>query len=349
MTGDDLDMASGTTAERTVVAFAYRPERADGVFDPAALARIAASCEVAAGGPIADFSADSVQAALARTEILVTSWGCPVIDSAELARMPRLRLIAHAAGTVKHFIRDDVFSAGIAVCNAASANAVPVAEYTLAAILLSNKQVLRYRDDYRRQRTAPQRERLSAPGIGNFRKTVGVVGYSRIGARVIELLKPHDFEVLLYDPYVPEGDADALGLSVVGLDELMARSDVVSLHAPSLDSTRHMIDAPRLRLMRDGATFINTARGALVDHAALTAELVSGRLHAVIDVTEPEVLPPNSPLYGLPNVLLTPHIAGALGGERARLGALVADEIERFTQGRPLLHAVSAQALKLQA
>jgi phosphoglycerate dehydrogenase-like enzyme len=103
-----------------------------------------------------------------------------------------------------------------------------------------------------------------------------------------------------------------------------------------------MIDARRLALMRDGTTFINTARGALVDHPAIEAELVSGRLHAVIDTTDPEILPPDSPLYDLPNVLLTPHIAGSIGRETERMLALAIDEIERHARNAPLLYEVRA-------
>ena len=138
--------------------------------------------------------------------------------------------------------------------------------------------------------------------------------------------------MLVSDPYVEGG---------VELDALLAASDVVSLHAPSLPSTRHMLDARRLALLRDGATLINTARGALIDQDALVAELVSGRIDAVIDVTEPEVLPPDSPLYDLPNVVLTPHIAGALGVEVRRLGDSALDELERYARGEPFAHPVT--------
>jgi phosphoglycerate dehydrogenase-like enzyme len=132
----------------------------------------------------------------------------------------------------------------------------------------------------------------------------------------------------------------------VELDELLAASDVVSLHAPSLPSTRHMLDARRLALLGDGATLINTARGALIDHDALVVELLTGRIDAVIDVTEPEVLPPDSPLYDLPNVVLTPHIAGALGVEIRRLGDSAVDEIERYAAGEPFAHPVTAADLE---
>lgn len=127
------------------------------------------------------------------------------------------------------------------------------------------------------------------------------------------------------------------------LDELVRRADVVSLHAPSLPETRQLIDQRRLALMRDGAVLINTARGALVDTDALTEELVSGRLDAVIDTTDPEVLPADSPLYELDNVLLTPHVAGSMGAETERMGWLAVEEIERYARGEPLAHAITRE------
>jgi len=169
---------------------------------------------------------------------------------------------------------------------------------------------------------------------------VGIVGASRIGRRVIELLRPFDLDVLLHDPWVDDDDARRLGARALPLDELLAGCDVVSLHAPAVPETRHMLDARRLALLRDGATLVNTARGALVDGKALELELVSGRIAAVLDTTDPEILPSDSPLYELPNVFLTPHIAGSLGDETSRMTELALDEIERFTQGRPLQHAV---------
>jgi phosphoglycerate dehydrogenase-like enzyme len=161
-----------------------------------------------------------------------------------------------------------------------------------------------------------------------------------VGRRLLELLRPFDFQVLLHDPTLAPGEAEALGAEPVELDDLVARADVVTLHAPSLPSTRHQIDARRLALMRDGAILVNTARGALVDHAALERELASGRIDAVIDTTEPELLPADSPLYELPNVFLTPHVAGALGSETRRLVDLALGEIERFVRGEPLRHEV---------
>jgi len=127
---------------------------------------------------------------------------------------------------------------------------------------------------------------------------------------------------------------------LVSLDELLAGSDIVSVHAPDTPQTYRMLNRERLALIPDGATLINTARGALIDPEALTEELLSRRLNAILDVTEPEPLPRNSPLRLRPNVFLTPHIAGSLGNELERLGRSVVEEVERLLGGLPLLHPV---------
>ncbi|MFI9553432.1 hydroxyacid dehydrogenase [Nonomuraea endophytica] len=281
---------------------------------------------------------------LAEVEVLYTSWGCPMVTAEVLAGAPRLRAIVHAAGSVKHHVSEACWQRGIKVSSAAAANAEPVAEFTLAAILFANKRVFDIARDYRASRTGRDWD-ARYPGFGNYRRTVGVVGASRIGRRVIELLRPFDLEVLVSDPYLHE----ELGVAHVGLDELVARCDVVSLHAPDLPETRHMIDTARLAAMRDGATLINTARAALVDQDALTAELASGRLHAVLDHTAPEILPSGSVLYDLPNALVTPHIAGSLGGELARMADLAVDELVRYARGLPFAHGVEPASLSRSA
>lgn len=232
--------------------------------------------------------------------------------------------------------------------SAADANAVPVAEFTLAAILFANKRVLDIAHDYATSREQPALLPYFT-GYGNHRRTVGIVGASRVGRRVIDLLRPFDLNVLLHDPYVDPADARALGVEPVELDDLVRRSHVVSIHAPQLPETRHMFDARRLGLMRDGATLVNTARGSLVDTEALTECLVAGRLRAVLDVTEPEVLPASSPLYSLPNVLLTPHIAGSLGNELGRMTDWAVDEVQRYAQGLPFAYGVGPDELTRSA
>ncbi|MFF1835264.1 hydroxyacid dehydrogenase [Streptomyces sp. NPDC058231] len=275
--------------------------------------------------------------ALAGAEVLFTGWGATPL-TAEV----------HAAGSVKHHITEACWERGIAVTSAAGANALPVAEFTLAAILFANKRVLYAAHLYRGLRTRHDWLRELA-GSGNHRRTVGIVGASRIGRRVIELLRPFDLDVLLYDPYVDAVEAALLGVRPVELDELCAGSSVVSVHAPQLPETHHLIGAAQLSAMATGTTLINTARGSLIDEDALLPELRSGRLHAVLDVTEPELPPPLSPLYDLPNVLLTPHVAGSLGNELHRMADHALDELERFAAGLPFADPVHAGSLRRQA
>ncbi|MFF1252762.1 hydroxyacid dehydrogenase [Pseudarthrobacter sp. NPDC058329] len=274
-------------------------------------------------------------------ELIIGCWGCPRLDEEILDRMPRLKAVIYTAGSVKEFASDELFNRGITVTSGADTNALPVAEYTLAMILLSGKRVLelarRYVDSrqYRPFEVEPAR-------WGNHGLKVGVIGASRIGRRVIELLTPFDIDVVFYDPFVQHGILDARPAS---LKHLLETCDVVTLHAPEVPETFHMIDKDALSLMRDGATLINTARGSLVDTAALTAELESGRLHAVIDVTDPDPLPEESPLFDAPNLVLTPHVAGSQGNELHRLGEAAYREVTRFIAGRPLLNQVKAEVL----
>lgn len=332
-----------------LLTFAFGPFGADRLFSGEDMRRLMGHCRIASASPMRAFSGKAARQRLAETEILVTGWGCPVINAAVLRAAPNLKLIAHAAGSVKHLVTPDVFARGVLVTNAADANAVPVAEFTLAAILFANKQVFRFQRDYMRDR-APEAFYASFDGnAGNWKKRVGIIGASRIGRRVIDLLRPHDIDIVLHDPLVDPAEARDMGIELATLETVMESCDTVSIHAPLLPATRNLIDAAMLARMRDGATLINTARGGLVDPVALEAELLSGRLWAILDVTEPETLPADSPLFGLGNVLLTPHIAGAIGNERQRLGRLMVDEIGRYLAGEPLRHSVTAESLRHQA
>ncbi len=302
------------------------------------LQRLERSCRLIDTTPLRSFEHLAEHAS--RVQVLITSWGCPRIDRDVVATLPSLKLIAHLAGSVKGFIDETVWRMGVQITNAVAANAVPVAEYTLAAILFANKQVLQLADFYRKHHENRAPWTKEAPNVGNYQKTVGIIGASHVGRKTMELLRPFELKVLLYDPYITPLQGRELGAHKVGLSELLSNADVVSLHAPLLPETRHMLGAREFALMRDGATFINTARGAIVNQAALEAELVSGRLNAVLDTTEPEVLPATSPLYRLSNVLLTPHIAGSLGTETQRLADFLVDEVERFARGQALKYRV---------
>jgi phosphoglycerate dehydrogenase-like enzyme len=335
-----------TRRPRALVAMS--PDTFDQLFDRRSTARLAALADVplpVRPTDLADLADPAGLAALADAEVLVTGWGCPPLTAEVLSRAPELRAVFHAAGTVKDHITQACWQRGIIVTTAAEANAIPVAEYTLAAVLLSGKQFFEHAARYRKApgTWSPWRERVLSGA--RHPRTVGLVGLSRIGRRVAEGLRAFDLTVLACDPYATPADASALGVRLTGLDELLAGSTIVSLHAPLLPETRHLIDRRRLGLLPDGATLVNTARGALVDTDALTAECVAGRLSAVLDVTDPEPLPADSPLYALANVTLTPHIAGALGGETRRMTHLALDELDRYRHRVALQHQVHADEL----
>ncbi|WP_010203992.1 hydroxyacid dehydrogenase [Salinibacterium sp. PAMC 21357] len=314
------------------------------LFAPADLARAHEIVDLDDAVVLSEFTSAAAKIALRDADLLITSWGCPVVDASVLESAPQLRAVIHAAGSVKGHITEACWSRGILVSSAVTANAVPVAEYTLAMILLSGKKVIDLTREYRLRRSAIDWE-SEYLDIGNNGRVVGIMGASRIGRRVIELLKPFDFHVLVADPYLSSHDAESIGAELVSLDDLLERSDILSLHAPLTEETRGTIDARRLALLRDGATVINTSRGAIVDQDAFERELIQGRINAVIDTTVPWIPAPESCLYDLPNVVLTPHLAGALGNEVSRLGALAVSELERHVHGEPFAHSVRVEEI----
>lgn len=284
--------------------------------------------------PFPHFESEEAQAALASVDVLITGWGAPRLTQRHLDSATRLRYVLHAGGQASHFLPANP-RRDIELSNAGWINAIPVAEFTFAMIVLANKQAFRTRNLYLQRRDFINRE-LEFPTAGNRSKVVGIVGASRIGRIVMERLGDIEVTIKLFDPHVASAEAMRLGAELVSLEELMATSDIVSLHPPLNETTQGMVAAHHLALMKDGATLINTARGQIVDQDALVAELSTRRIDAILDVTYPEVLPGSHPLYDLPNVFLTPHISGSMGTEIGRMGAHVASELSRIVSGQPL-------------
>jgi phosphoglycerate dehydrogenase-like enzyme len=316
------------------------PEVFDLLFDEARLERLRA---LAPSSRLAIDDGD-----IADTEILLTSWGAPRLDAELLDRMPRLRAVVHAAGSVQQLVSDDLWQRDIVVTSAADANAVPVAEYTFATIILAFKRAFVH---MRTPSTVFEwRDLVGSTRYGSVGRVVGVVGFSRIGRRVVRMLgQLDDIRILVADPFVsPEAVAEA-GAELLPLDDMLGQVDVLSLHAPALPETRHMIGAVELAALRDGATVINTARGWILDHEALLAECESGRLDAVLDVTEPDPLPIDAALRKLPNVALTPHIAGSMGTEARRLADSALDDVEALLRGGVPTQVITRLDMELSA
>jgi phosphoglycerate dehydrogenase-like enzyme len=276
-------------------------------------------------------------ALLDRVEVIFGTWGMPVLDAGLLAAAPRLRAVFYAAGSVRGFVTDAFWQRGIVLSTAAAANAIPVAEYCLAWIILGLKQVYPIQQQVRRERRFLQH--LAQATAGACGSTVGLVSYGAIARVLRRLLRALEVRVLVYDPFL---DADAAAreeVELVALAELFRRSQVVSLHTPWLPATENLVRAEHLRQLPANAVFINSARGAVVHEGELCAVLAERPdLFAVLDVTHPEPPALDHPLFDLPNAFLTPHMAGSVGGERRRLGRCMVGEFQRWHTGQPLQH-----------
>jgi len=274
-------------------------------------------------------------------DAVVTSWYCPALEKDLLDLAPNLRVVAHAAGSVKYVVTNELFAGGIKVTTCSESLGIGVAETALALTITSLKNMWFLSQETRRGGWRNGRDAIrELYGI-----TVGVVGAGKAGRHYIKLLQNFDVEILLSDPTLSDEEAQALGVTLVELDELIERSDVISIHAPSIPETRHMFNSKNLPLMKDRAILINTARGALIDEEALVAELRTGRIFAAIDVTDPEPPLLDHPFRTLPNVVLLPHIAGAVNNGLMRMGAHVASELERFFAGEELTTEVKKEQL----
>jgi phosphoglycerate dehydrogenase-like enzyme len=285
---------------------------------------------------------------LSELDVLFAGWGSPVLDAALLGRMPQLQAVFYGGGTIRPIASNTLWDRGIVVASAAALNAVPVIEFTLGTIFLSFKRAWHHARETRSRRTYEPLHALPVPtGAG---ATIGLVSLGLIGSGVAERLRACDVRVLAHDPTFTSERAAALGAELVELDELLATADIVSLHTPVLPETRHFINRARLDLMKPYATFINTARGALVREPDLIAFLRDRPdVQAILDVAEPEPPARDSPLYDLPNVFLTPHIAGSIGAERRRMGRAMVAEFLRYVRGEPLQYAVRRDQLAWMA
>lgn len=285
---------------------------------------------------------------LGEVRVLLTGWGAPRLDADLLAAMPALELVLYAAGSVRATTSEAFWARSIPIVSAADANNEPVGDYVYAAVVMGLKGEHLNEAHFRRERTfLPDQSSL-----GIYGRRVGLVGFGSIARKVAARLAALRTEILVYDPYLSERDAREHGVERVEvLTDLFERSRVVSLHAPWIEGvTDGMVGRDELAAMPHGAVFINTARGALVDEDALI-EVLRARtdLFANLDVTWPEPPAPDSPLWQLPNVRLTGHIAGSIGTERTQLGRLVLDELERWLAGEPLQHQVDAELARTRA
>ncbi len=278
-------------------------------------------------------------------EVIFSTWGMPQLQAAQVELLPNLKAVFYAAGSVQNFARP-FLERDILVVSAWQANGVPVAEFALAQILLANKGY------FANTRTfiSPESRAKAPHGPGNFGANVALLGAGAIGRKVIELLRPFHLKILVFDPFLSAENAAQWGVEKVELPQAFARAIVVSNHLANLPQTVKMLRAEHFAAMPNGATFINTGRGATVDEDALIRVLQERPdLTALLDVTHPEPPIENSPFYQLPNVQLSSHIAGSLGDEVVRMADYMLEEFARWQRGEALRYVVTMEMLETMA
>jgi phosphoglycerate dehydrogenase-like enzyme len=326
---------------RPVVAITIGKNHYKRMFTPAAWRKLEAFADVIhhEGPEPADKAA--LIALLPAADACITSWDVARLDAEVMAAAPRLRAMAHMGSSVKRFVSDALWARGVHVTSAGLALAVDVAETTLGLMIVGMKRVWPLAQHVR---AGGWRESPWWPARELFDKQVGIIGASNVGRHVIKLLQAFAVHVLVYDPFITAEEAAGLAAEKVELDELLRRADIVSLHAPAKADTYHLLNAERLALMKDDALLINTARGSLIDEAALIAELSKGRFFAFLDVTDPEPPAADSPLRRLENVVVMPHIAGCIEN-CGRMGELAVEELRRFFAGEPAIYPIRPEML----
>jgi phosphoglycerate dehydrogenase-like enzyme len=278
-------------------------------------------------------------------DALLTGWYSPKIDSSFLEAAPHLKAVFHCAGSVNTITSEAFWTSEVRVSSANLANSYPVAEFAYAEIILSLKGFWDNVHQYRSERNL-QMDHKAATGLRGA--TIGLLSFGSIAQILAKKLVGLPLRVITYDPYISEEDAALFGAEKVDLSELIQSSDVLSCHAPLTGETKGMLTQAHFLNMRPNATFINTSRGAVIDTAGMIAALKARPdLQAILDVTDPEPLNPDSELFELPNAIISGHIAGSIGNECFNLGDAMVEELERFFNGEPLHHEIKRQRAAL--
>ena len=283
-------------------------------------------------------SADDVVALTGDAEIMVTQLA--PLSASIMDRLPRLKFVAVSRGGPVNIDMKAARERGITVVNTPGRNASAVAEFTIGAILAETRNITKGHDALRRGEYRGDLYRADVTGRELHEMTVGLIGYGEVGRRVVKFLKAFGCRILVSDPYVQLTAEDLRdGVVQTSFETVLAEADVISLHARVTPETTRMVNEEALRKMKPDATLVNTARGPLLDYDALTRVMQEGHLRgAMLETFGIEPVPADWPLLQLPNVTLTPHIAGASVHTVRYAAGLAAEEVRRYLAGEPAVN-----------
>lgn len=308
----------------------HNPKLKEMIFSQEALKRLERISEV---HWLEEYGNAGLEEVIADFDACITSWGSPRLTDHVLDKAQRLMFIGHAAGTVVPYVDESVFNREIAVVNANYALSRAAAEGAVAMMAAGAYRLPMY-ERMLLQGGWADNDSECVPGL--FGQKIGLIGYGAISREVIRLLGPYEPDILLYSGYCSREEAESLGIRLCTLEELLAESDIVSLHNTLTSQTRGMLGSREFGMMKEGALFINTARGPIVQEEALIHALEQGKINAILDVYDREPLETDHPFRRLPNVCCFPHVAAYSGYWKKRLGLCVTEDLERLLRGREL-------------
>ncbi len=285
---------------------------------------------------------------IGNSDVYVTGWGSPRLDSKILDRASDLKLLVHLCGTVVPFVSDEMWERGIRVISGNDFFAESVAEGTIAYMLTALRDIPGYCTRLKREKIWKTSADTNRGLLG---KTIGIVSYGAIARHLVRMLQPFKVKIKIYDiKPLPADDVINYKLSFASLEEIFSTCDIISLHTPLNDKTHHIIGENLLSMIPEGSIFVNTSRGAVVDQAALEKQLATGRFGAVLDVYEKEPLPADSSLYRLDNALLMPHMAGPTVDLRKDItSSLLKEACEFLKNGSLPAHEISRNAASVMS
>jgi phosphoglycerate dehydrogenase-like enzyme len=282
----------------------------------------------------------------AKAEIVITGWGAPRLTRTVQKENPQLKYMCNMTGAVRGMLDKDCIEAGLLVTNWGNLIGPTVAEGALMGILSCLRRTTEVAFLMHQEKGWRKGDQKDVQSL--FHQKVGLHGFGIIAQNLVELIRPFKCDISTYSPNAPDASLAKYGVKRErDLKSLYSKNHVISIHASNTPENRHIVNAEILASMQDGAVLVNTARGAIVDTAALIAELKRGRIQASLDVYDPEPPPPDSPLRGLLNCQLTCHTAGPTPDRMVDFGDAAIDNVRRYVSGQPVERVVDAKKYDL--